>query len=102
MRGPDKAGVTNLLEILAVVRGTTIEALEVEFDGKGYGDFKTAVGEAVVDYLAPVRERYEALRGDAGEIERLLGLGAEKASAIAAKTMVDVRRAMGVGPVRPV
>lgn len=102
VRGPDKAGVTNLLEILAVVRGTTSEALEVEFDGKGYGDFKTAVGEAVVDYLAPVRERYEELRGDAGEIERLLGLGAEKASAIAAETMLDVRAAMGVGPVRPV
>lgn len=101
VRGPDKAGVTNLLEVLAVVRGTSIEALEAEFDGKGYGDFKTAVGEAVVDYLAPVRERYQALRSDAGEIERLLGLGAEKAAAIAASTMVDVRAAMGVGPVRP-
>jgi tryptophanyl-tRNA synthetase len=98
-RGPDKAGIANLLEILAVVRGTSIAELEAEFEGAGYGDFKLAVGEAVVDYLAPVRERYNALREDEGELEAILGGGAAKAHEIAVGTMRDVRAAMGVGPV---
>jgi tryptophanyl-tRNA synthetase len=97
---PDKAGIANLLEILAAVRGTTVEALEAEFEGAGYGVFKQAVGEAVVEYLAPVRERYQALRGDEGELEAVLTEGARKARVLAAETMVDVRAAMGVGPVR--
>ena len=95
----DKPGVRNLLEILAVARGSSIEALEREFEDSGYGDFKTAVGEAVVDYLAPVRERYTALRADEAELEAILRLGAEKAREIATATMRDVRAAMGVGPV---
>jgi len=98
-RGPGKAGIGNLLEILAVVRDTSIEQLEQEFEGAGYGDFKLAVGEAVVDYLAPVRERYNALREDEDELEAILGLGADKAREIAVDTMRDVRAAMGVGPV---
>jgi tryptophanyl-tRNA synthetase len=97
---PDKAGIANLLEILAAVRETTVEALEAEFEGAGYGVFKQAVGEAVVEYLAPVRERYQALRGDEGELEAVLTEGARKARMLAAETMVDVRAAMGVGPVR--
>ena len=97
----DKPGVSNLLEILAVVRGNSIEQLEREFDGSGYGDFKLAVGEAVADYLAPVRERYASLREDEGELETILAHGAGKARTIAAETMLDVRNAMGVGPVRP-
>jgi tryptophanyl-tRNA synthetase len=96
---PDKPGVSNLLEILAVVRGTPIAELEREFDGAGYGDFKLAVGEAVVEYLAPVRERYDALRADERGLEETLRVGAEKARAIATQTMSDVRTAMGVGPV---
>ena len=95
----DKAGISNLLEILAVVRGSSIAQLEQEFDGAGYGDFKLAVGEAVASYLAPVRERFEALRADEHGLEQNLRLGAEKARAIATETMRDVRRAMGVGPV---
>jgi tryptophanyl-tRNA synthetase len=98
-RGPDKAGIANLLEILAVVRGTSIAELEAEFEGAGYGDFKLAVGEAVVDYLAPVRERYNALREDEAALEAILGRGAVKAREIAVDTMRDVRAVMGVGPV---
>ena len=96
---PDQRGISNLLEILAVVRGSSVVALEREFEGAGYGDFKLAVGEAVATYLAPVRERYEALRADEQGLEATLRLGAEKARAIAAQTMLDVRAAMGVGPV---
>ena len=72
MRSQDKPGISNLLEILAAVRGSSIEQLEREFDGAGYGDFKLAVGEAVVEYLAPVRERYEALREDEPALEGIL------------------------------
>jgi tryptophanyl-tRNA synthetase len=97
----DKPGISNLLEILAVVRGSSIAQLEREFDGAGYGDFKAAVGEGVVEYLAPVRERYGALRADEQGLEETLRLGAEKARAIAIDTMRDVRAAMGVGPVGP-
>jgi tryptophanyl-tRNA synthetase len=96
---PDKPGVSNLLEILAVVRGSSIEQLEREFEGAGYGDFKAAVGEAVVDYLAPVRERYGPLRADEHGLERTLRSGAQKARAIAGQNMAEVRRLMGVGPV---
>jgi tryptophanyl-tRNA synthetase len=99
-RGPDKPGITNLIEILAAVRGTEPEEIEREFDGAGYGTFKAAVAEAVVDYLAPVRERYPALRADEAALERTFAQGAEKARAIAEDTLADVRRAMGVGPVR--
>jgi len=96
----EKPGISNLLEILAVVRGASIESLQTEFDGAGYGDFKRAVGEAVVEYMRPTRERYHELRDDETELERILAAGAEKARAIAADTLADVREAMGVGPVR--
>jgi tryptophanyl-tRNA synthetase len=99
-RGPGKEGVANLLEILAAVRGTAVDELEREFDGAGYGAFKTAVAEAVLDYLAPVRKRYGELRTDEPELERMLAGGAEKARAIASLTLGDVRAAMGVGPPR--
>ena len=101
VRGPGKDGIANLLEIMAVVRGTTIDALEREFDGDGYGTFKQAVAEAVVAYLTPVRERYNELRADEAGLERALAAGAEEARAIASGTLADVRAAMGVGPVRP-
>jgi tryptophanyl-tRNA synthetase len=100
-RGPDKAGISNLIDILAAVRAISPDEVEREFDGQGYGAFKQAVADAVVDYLAPVRERYQELRADESELERILDAGAGKARAITADTMEDVRRAMGVGPVRP-
>ena len=100
-RGPDKAGVSNLIDILAAVRGIEPEAVEREFDGAGYGAFKQAVADAVISYLAPVRERYHELRADEAGLERTLAEGADKARAIAADTLADVRDAMGVGPVRP-
>src|SRR5277367_2733476 len=96
-RGPDKPGVTNLIEILAAVRGVTPEAVEVELADARYGDLKSTVAAAVVDYLAPVRERYTALRADTDELERVLAAGAERARAIAAPTVADVRERMGVG-----
>jgi tryptophanyl-tRNA synthetase len=99
-RAPEKAGISNLIEILSVIRGVAPEEIEREFDGSGYGDFKAAVADAVVDYLAPVREGYGELRADQDGLERALAAGAEKARAIASDTLHDVREAMGVGPPR--
>ncbi|MDX6652564.1 MAG: tryptophanyl-tRNA synthetase [Solirubrobacterales bacterium] len=99
-RGADKPGIANLIEILAVTRGVEHGEVEREFAGAGYGDFKAAVGDAVVEFLAPVRERYAELRADEGELERLLAGGAEQARTIAADTLVEVRDRMGIGPGR--
>ena len=84
-RGPDKAGITNLIEIVSVIRDGGPEEIEREFEGSGYGDFKGVVADAVVEYLAPVSQRYTELRPDEGAIEETLAAGAEKARAIAAR-----------------
>ncbi|MGI9558006.1 MAG: tryptophan--tRNA ligase [Solirubrobacterales bacterium] len=97
-RGEGKDGIANLIEILAAVRGVDPGAIEREFEGSGYGDFKGAVGEDVAGFLAPVRERYEELRPDSAALEQALAAGAEKARSIAAPTLAEVRRRMGVGP----
>ena len=68
---------------------------------RGYGDLKAAVGEAVVAELAPLQERYREIRADEAALEAVLAAGADKAGAIAARTLADVRDAMGVGPARP-
>jgi tryptophanyl-tRNA synthetase len=96
-RGPDKAGVGNLIEILAAVRGSDPASIEAEFAEARYGELKTAVAAAVVEYLTPVRERYEQLRGDEDALEAILADGAARASAIAAQTLADVRERMGFG-----
>ncbi len=99
VRAPDKAGISNLIDILAAVRGTAPEEIEREFDGSGYGAFKQAVADGVIEYLAPTRERYTELRSDEAGLERTLAEGADKARAIASDTLRDVREAMGVGSV---
>jgi tryptophanyl-tRNA synthetase len=98
VRGPGKEGITNLIEMMAVTREIPPEEVEREFAGQGYGAFKEAVGEAVVERLSPVRERYLALRPDEAALEEALREGAERARAIAAPTIAEVRAAMGVGP----
>jgi tryptophanyl-tRNA synthetase len=98
VRGPGKEGITNLIEMLAVAREIPPEEVEREFAGQGYGAFKEAVGEALVERLSPVRERYLALRPDEAALEEALREGAERARVIAAPTMSEVRAAMGVGP----
>jgi len=96
-RSPNKPGITNLIDIFSVACGTDQKEVEKEFDGTGYGDFKQAVGDAVVAYLRPVRERYQGLRPDEAELDRILDLGAEKARAIAAPIVAEVRERMGFG-----
>jgi tryptophanyl-tRNA synthetase len=97
----DKPGISNLIEILAIVRKTTPAAIEAEYPGsQRYGDFKRTVGEEVAEWLRPTRERYAELRSDPEGIEDILEAGAQKAQALAAPVLADVREAMGVGPLR--
>jgi tryptophanyl-tRNA synthetase len=98
VRGPEKPGITNLIDILAVARGIGQDEVESEFADSGYGDFKKAVAEAVVELLAPVQERYAELRPDEAALDAILAAGAEKARALAAPTLADVRGRMGYGP----
>src|SRR6266576_1144609 len=90
-----KAGISNLLEIMSVATGEPVAALERRFDGSGYGEFKEAVGEAVVALLAPIQERYRELRADERELQRLLGVGAEKARRASEPTLEAMYDRMG-------
>jgi tryptophanyl-tRNA synthetase len=96
-RAPDKPGITNLVDILAAVREVAPEVVEAECAGLRYGDFKTAVAEAVTEHLDPVRERYAELRADEAALEGYFALGAERARELARPVLADVRDAMGVG-----
>jgi tryptophanyl-tRNA synthetase len=98
VRAPDKPGVSNLIEVLSVARATDPDAIEREFEGQGYGDFKKAVAEEVVTLLGPVRDRYRELRADEQGLERTLAAGAERARENARPVIADVRAAMGIGP----
>jgi tryptophanyl-tRNA synthetase len=94
----EKPGVSNLIEILAVSTGRPIAEVEAEYDGKGYGDLKTDVGESVVELFAPVHARYAELRADEGELQRLLRMGADKAREAAAPTLRAMYDRMGFVP----
>jgi len=93
--GPDKPGVTNLLSIMSACTGREVAVLESEFAGKGYGDFKKAVAEAVIAKLDPVRLRYEALVQDRTELGRIFKAGADQAQATAYRTLSKVYRKVG-------
>ncbi|MGH2920515.1 MAG: tryptophan--tRNA ligase [Gaiellaceae bacterium] len=95
----EKPGISNLIEIMAVVSGSSIAEVVARYDGQGYGQFKEDVGEAVVQLLGPIQQRYEELRGDEGELRRLLGIGAEKAREASAPTLDAMYERMGF--VRP-
>ena len=101
VRAPDKVGISNLIEIMAVATGDAPEAIEARYDGQGYGRFKEDVGEAVVALLDPLRARYEELRADAAELQRLLAVGAEKARNAAEPTLAAMYDRMGFVKLTP-
>ena len=92
---PDKPGVSNLLAIYAACRGVTPEQAEAEFSGMGYGALKDGVSEAVIAELAPLQEKYRAIRGDKGYLEGILRENAEIASRAATKTLRKVHKKVG-------
>jgi tryptophanyl-tRNA synthetase len=94
-RADDKPGITNLIEIMSVATGEPPEEIERQFESAGYGEFKEAVGEAVVVLLAPIHERFGALRADEAELIRLLSVGAQKARTASAPTLEAMYDRMG-------
>lgn len=94
----NKAGVSNLLGILSLLTGTSIPALESEFDGKGYGDLKGSVADAVVAEFEPIRARALELLADPAELDRMLAINAARANEIAEATLTRVYDAIGLLP----
>ena len=94
-RAEDKPGVTNLIDILASLTGETPDAIESRYEGAGYGQFKTDVGEAVVEAVTPIQQRYRDLRSDPVELQRLLARGAGKATEASAPTLESMYDRMG-------
>jgi tryptophanyl-tRNA synthetase len=93
---PDqKTGISNLIEIMSVATGRSIPEIEADYDGSGYGAFKTDVAEAIVELLTPITGRYEEIRGDEKELQRLLARGAEKAREASAPTLETMYDRMG-------
>lgn len=93
--GEGKDGINNLMGIYSAVTGKSYDDIQAEFEGKGYGDFKTAVGEAVVEQLRPIRERFDNLMKDKAYLETIYHDGAAKASYIAGKTLNKIQRKVG-------
>jgi tryptophanyl-tRNA synthetase len=94
-RGPGKEGIENLISIMSVSTGEQPDAIEATYDGRGYGDFKADVAEAVVGLVSPIQARYRELRDDPAELQRLLAVGAEKARAHSASTLAVMYERMG-------
>lgn len=92
----NKAGVSNLLTIYSIVTNQSIEDLEKKYEGKGYGEFKADVAEAVIQTLKPIQERYYELL-ESEQLDKYLDHGAEKANQVASKMIKKVEKAMGLG-----
>lgn len=94
--GPGKEGVGNLMVIYGIFTGKTMGEIEAEFAGRGYGDFKTAVGQSVVDALTPIQEKYHRLMADRGYLEQCYREGAQRAMAISGKTLDKMHKKLGL------
>lgn len=93
--GENKAGINNLIGIYSAVTGKTADEITAEFEGKGYGDFKTKVGEAVVEELRPVQEKFNMYISDKAQLETIYKEGAEKAAWMANRTLSKVMKKVG-------
>jgi tryptophanyl-tRNA synthetase len=94
----NKPGISNLLRIQSALTGVAIPDLVDRYEGQGYGTFKKDVAEAVIEAFTPIRERTEKLLSDEAELDRLLAVGAERARAVARRTMAEVRDRVGFLP----
>jgi tryptophanyl-tRNA synthetase len=91
----EKPGISNLIELMTVVTGKSIQDVESTYDGTGYGRFKEDIAEGIIELLEPIQSRYRELRADPAELQRLLGMGAEKARASSAPTLALMYERMG-------
>lgn len=95
---PEKPGISNLLAIYSLFSNKSIEEAQVEFEGKGYGDFKINVGEAVADVLEPIRQEKNRLLADKDYLDNILKMGAERAERLAYRTLNKVYKKVGLVP----
>jgi tryptophanyl-tRNA synthetase len=91
----DKPGIRNLMDIYGSITGKSPSEIEREFDGKGYGEFKLAVGESVADTLKPIQKKVEELSGDKAYIDEIIKENGEKANYYALKTLRKVQKKVG-------
>ena len=96
----NKPGVSNLLSIMSALSGKAIEDIIEEYDGKGYGIFKSAVADSIISALEPIQKEYEHIIADKAYLEKVMTDGAQRASHIAYKTMLKVRRKVGIAPLK--
>ena len=96
----NKTGISNLMEIYSSITGKSIQEIEKEFRGIGYGDFKIAVGEAIIKELEPIQERFKELSEDKAYIENLMKEGAQEAQILANKTLRKVKKKIGLYQVK--
>ncbi len=94
--GEDKPGISNLMDIYGVVTGKTYDEIQKEFEGKGYGEFKLAVGESVADMLKPLQSRFAELMKDKAYLDRVIKANDEKAQYMATKTLRKVQKKVGL------
>ena len=93
-----KPGVSNLLRIYSAMTGTPVEEIVPKYEGRGYGDFKADLADIVVDFVTPFRDKAFALMDDKSQLDAVLAAGAEKARAVASKTLADTYNALGFVP----
>ena len=94
----NKPGVANLMSILSALSGMSMEEITAQYDGQGYGKFKDAVADSVIATLEPIQKRYEEISADKAYLQQVMDSGSERASAIAHKTMLKVRKKLGIAP----
>ena len=95
--GEDKPAISNLLTIFAGVSGREIADIEKEFEGKGYGEFKTALAETIIRELEPIQKKFNALMSDKDKLHQILATGSKKIAPLAQKTLADVKNKVGLG-----
>ena len=94
----NKPGVANLMSIMSALTGRTMDDISAEYSGQGYGKFKDAVADAVIAVLEPIQNEYERISADKAYLQQVMQSGSERASAIAHKTMLKVRKKLGIAP----
>ena len=95
--GEDKPALTNLLNIYSEFSGKSVQDIEIEFNGKGYGDFKKSLAEVIVEGLKPIQEKYQNLMNDKESLKAVLKAGSEKIAPVAQKTLNDLKEKIGLG-----
>ena len=96
----NKPGIANLMSIMSALTGKTMDEITVEYDGQGYGKFKDAVADSVIATLEPIQKRYDEISADKAYLQEVLTSGAERAEAIAYRTMLKIRKKIGYAPLK--